>query len=94
MLKVAEDLSETVLKFKAVAKAKGIRYEIAAAKKDAIEKKIMTGTSEHMTTLEASMSKSKSLLSSLEESKMSQITPNNLGRRGSRNAPNSSHFPS
>lgn len=40
MTRIADDLKETVLKFKAIAKAKGIRYEIAAAKKDAIEKKI------------------------------------------------------
>lgn len=40
MTRIAEELKETVLKFKAIAKAKGIRYEIAAAKKDAIEKKI------------------------------------------------------
>ena len=36
MKKVGNDLVETVNRFKAIAKAKGIRYEIAAAKKDAI----------------------------------------------------------
>ena len=40
MLTVASDLTETVQRFKAIAKAKGIRYEIAANKKDAIEKQI------------------------------------------------------
>ena len=76
MTKVAEELTETVQKFKAVAKAKGIRYEIAAAKKDAIEKKILGGSSENMTTIEnGSLSKSKSLMSSIEDSKVSSITP-------------------
>ena len=40
MKRVATDLDETVARFKAIAKAKGVRYEVAAAKKDAIEKKI------------------------------------------------------
>lgn len=43
MRKVGSDLNETVNKFKALAKAKGIRYEVAVAKKDAIEKSIMGG---------------------------------------------------
>jgi len=43
MRKIGTDLTETVSKFKAIAKAKGIRYEIAAAKKDAIEKSILGG---------------------------------------------------
>ena len=36
MKDIANDLQETVLRFKAIAKAKGIRYEVAAAKQDAI----------------------------------------------------------
>lgn len=40
MRSVAKELTDTVQRFKAIARAKGIRYEIAAAKKDAIEKKI------------------------------------------------------
>ena len=37
MRKVASDLMDLLHQFKAIAKAKGIRYNIAAAKKDAIE---------------------------------------------------------
>ena len=41
MKNVAKDLIEMLQKFKAIAKAKGIRFNIAAQKKDAIEAKIM-----------------------------------------------------
>ena len=40
MNSVANDLNETVKRFKAIAKQKGIRYVIAANKKEANEKKI------------------------------------------------------
>jgi len=40
MRTIGKELQDTVLRFKAIAKAKGIRYEIAAAKKEAVEKKI------------------------------------------------------
>ena len=63
MNKVANDLHETVQRFKALAKSKGIRYEVAARKKDAIEKKI-TGLSKDGSSLTINASKSK--LSSLE----------------------------
>ena len=51
MRTIGKDLMDTVMRFKAIAKAKGIRYEIAAAKKSSVEKKIgiettsITGTS-------------------------------------------------
>ena len=45
MRRVATDLQELLLQFKAIAKAKGIRYNIAAAKKDAIEAHIRQHTS-------------------------------------------------
>ena len=40
MQRVAKDLDKTILKFKVIAKAKGKRYQLAAAKKDAIEASI------------------------------------------------------
>ena len=44
MRNIANDLNATIKKFKEIAKAKGIRYKIAASKKDAIESSI-TGKS-------------------------------------------------
>ena len=41
MRSVANDLYDTVQRFKAIAKAKGVRYNVAAKMKDAIIKKIM-----------------------------------------------------
>ena len=41
MKNVAKDLIEMLQKFKAIAKAKGIRFNLAAQKKDAIEAKIL-----------------------------------------------------
>ena len=58
MRKVASDLMDLLHQFKAIAKAKGIRYNIAAAKKDAIEAQIMgskdgTGSLDGKSILEA-----------------------------------------
>ena len=52
MRDIANDLQETVLRFKAIAKAKGIRYEVAAAKQDAIQKKITEGMTEGSQTID------------------------------------------
>lgn len=69
MKKVGNDLLDTVNRFKAIAKAKGIRYEIAAAKKDAITKQIMD-SSENTKSKDSLMapSKSKTSLFSSKES--------------------------
>ena len=40
MKKIAQGLDDIVQRYKTIAKKKGIRYEIAAKKKDAIEKQI------------------------------------------------------
>jgi len=45
MHRIAADLKDIMNKFKAVAKAKGIRYEVAGAKKDAMDAKIMGNSS-------------------------------------------------
>ena len=37
MVKIGHELDETINRFKAIAKAKGMRYEAAAKKKDAME---------------------------------------------------------
>ena len=59
MESIGKQLEETVNKFKQIAKAKGIRYEIAAAKKDAIEKRIMDGSDGSVTQSNEQKSKSK-----------------------------------
>ena len=57
MNSVANDLNETVKRFKAIAKQKGIRYVIAASKKDSAEKKIQGDSIEgNSATMNASKS--------------------------------------
>ena len=41
MRSVANDLDDTIQRFKAIAKAKGVRYNVATKMKEAILKKIM-----------------------------------------------------
>jgi len=52
-----------VQRFKAIARAKGMRYEIAAAKKDAIEKKIGINTDSFDGTSKGTLEANKSRIS-------------------------------
>jgi len=74
MKKVGTDLVDTVNRFKAIAKAKGIRYEIAAAKKDAITKQIMDG-SENTKSKDSLMAASKSKTSLLSSKESNSTLP-------------------